>query len=93
MVHNKSRPHVEAMAMGLPVIATNWSGPTAFLSDKWALPLRYDGLVELEDRTAPEKGEHARVRIRPIYLLRSSPLRFLDSNFREIPYGHENSTP
>ena len=26
------RPHVEAMAMGLPVIATNWSGPTAFMS-------------------------------------------------------------
>ena len=24
------RPHVEAMSMGLPVIATNWSGPTAF---------------------------------------------------------------
>ena len=23
------RPHVEAMAMGLPVIATNWSGSTA----------------------------------------------------------------
>ena len=26
------RPHAEAMAMGLPVIATNWSGPTAFMS-------------------------------------------------------------
>ena len=22
------RPHVEAMAMGLPIITTNWSGPT-----------------------------------------------------------------
>ena len=28
------RPHVEAMSMGLPVIATNWSGPTAFLDDE-----------------------------------------------------------
>ena len=27
------RPHVEAMAMGLPVIATNWSGPTAYLDE------------------------------------------------------------
>ena len=26
------RPHVEAMAMGLPVIATNWSGPTEYVS-------------------------------------------------------------
>ena len=26
------RPHVEAMAMGLPLIATNWSGPTAFMT-------------------------------------------------------------
>jgi glycosyltransferase involved in cell wall biosynthesis len=25
------RPHVEAMAMGLPVIATNWSGPTEYV--------------------------------------------------------------
>ncbi|KAL3900950.1 MAG: hypothetical protein SGPRY_012363 [Prymnesium sp.] len=28
------RPLVEAMAMGLPVIATNWSGPTAFLDEE-----------------------------------------------------------
>ena len=27
-----TRPHVEAMAMGLPLIATNWSGPTAFMT-------------------------------------------------------------
>lgn len=25
------RPHVEAMSMGLPVIATNWSGPTEYV--------------------------------------------------------------
>ena len=41
------RPHVEAMAMGLPVLATNWSGPTAFLSERNGYPLRFDGLVEL----------------------------------------------
>jgi glycosyltransferase involved in cell wall biosynthesis len=28
------RPHVEAMAMGLPVIATNWSGPTEYVSGR-----------------------------------------------------------
>mmetsp|Transcript_18086 Transcript_18086/g.51778 ORF Transcript_18086/g.51778 Transcript_18086/m.51778 type:complete len:563 (+) Transcript_18086:66-1754(+) len=27
------RPYMEAMAMGLPVIATNWSGPTAFVTE------------------------------------------------------------
>ena len=35
------RPHVEAMAMGLPVIATNWSGPTAFLDESVGYPLQY----------------------------------------------------
>jgi glycosyltransferase involved in cell wall biosynthesis len=28
------RPHVEAMSLGLPVIATNWSGPTAFMTER-----------------------------------------------------------
>lgn len=35
------RPHVEAMAMALPVIATNWSGPTAFLDQEVGYPLQY----------------------------------------------------
>lgn len=39
------RPHVEAMAMGVPVIATNWSGPTAFLTEENGWPLAIDGLV------------------------------------------------
>ncbi len=28
------RPHAEAMAMGLPVVATNWSGNTEFMTDE-----------------------------------------------------------
>ena len=36
------RPHVEAMAMGLPVVATNWSGPTEFLDEANGYPLRLD---------------------------------------------------
>jgi len=43
------RPHVEAMAMGLPVIATDWSGPTAFLSGPVGYPLRINGLVNITD--------------------------------------------
>ena len=34
--------------MGLPVIATNWSGPTAFLTEENGYPLGYT-LVELPD--------------------------------------------
>lgn len=33
------RPHLEALSMGLPVIATNWSGPTEFLTQDNAYPL------------------------------------------------------
>ena len=36
------RPHVEAMATGLPVIATNWSGPAAFLDEEVGYPLGYE---------------------------------------------------
>lgn len=43
------RPHVEAMSMGLPVIATNWSGSTEFLTDETALPLRIDGLSKVTE--------------------------------------------
>jgi len=38
------RPYMEAMSMGLPVIATNWSGPTEFIHDDvgYLLPIRKD---------------------------------------------------
>ncbi|KXZ47296.1 hypothetical protein GPECTOR_36g22 [Gonium pectorale] len=38
-------PIAEAMALGLPVIATNWSGPTAYLDDSVGYPLPYNSLV------------------------------------------------
>ena len=50
------RPHVEAMAMAKPVIATNWSGPTAFLDESCGYPLRYDGLVEVFWNACPGVG-------------------------------------
>ena len=46
------RPHVEAMSLGLPVIATNWSGPTAFMTRQNAYPLA----VENELVALPEDG-------------------------------------
>lgn len=36
------RPIVEAMAMALPVIATNWSGPTEYLTEENGYPLPVD---------------------------------------------------
>jgi len=46
------RPHVEAMAMSLPVIATNWSGPTAFLTAA-------NGCVQHGSCRRPAEAEHA----------------------------------
>eukprot|EP00041_Stephanoeca_diplocostata_P020147 m.444507 g.444507 ORF g.444507 m.444507 type:complete len:313 (+) comp21489_c0_seq26:1200-2138(+) len=43
------RPHVEAMAMQVPVIATNWSGPTAYLDETNGFPLSIDGLVTVRE--------------------------------------------
>lgn len=51
------RPHVEAMAMGLPIIATNWSGPTEFMTEENGYPVALDygddgtgdGLVEIDE--------------------------------------------
>lgn len=41
------RPHCEAMAMGLPVLATNWSGPTAFMTDENSFPIRIRNLTSV----------------------------------------------
>lgn len=40
------RPYMEAMAMGLPVIATNWSGPTEFVNEQNGYLLPIKGLVD-----------------------------------------------
>jgi glycosyltransferase involved in cell wall biosynthesis len=38
------RPHVEAMSMALPVLATNWSGPVEFLDETVGYPIAIEGL-------------------------------------------------
>ncbi|CAI5493595.1 unnamed protein product [Closterium sp. Naga37s-1] len=43
------RPIVEAMASGLPVIATNWSGITEYLNEENGYPLPVDHLSEVPD--------------------------------------------
>ncbi|KAH7279822.1 hypothetical protein KP509_37G038700 [Ceratopteris richardii] len=48
------RPHVEAMSMGLPVIATNWSGMTEYMTETNSYPIYVERLVEVEE--GPFKG-------------------------------------
>lgn len=48
------RPIVEAMAMSLPVITTNWSGPTEYLTDENSYPLPFVGMSEVGE--GPFKG-------------------------------------
>lgn len=48
------RPVVEAMAMELPVIVTNWSGPTEYLTEENGYPLDVDMLTEVTED--PFKG-------------------------------------
>ncbi|XBH69456.1 uncharacterized protein [Aegilops tauschii subsp. strangulata] len=48
------RPVVEAMAMELPVIVTNWSGPTEYLTQENGYPLDVDRLTEVTE--GPFKG-------------------------------------
>ena len=43
------RPLVEAMAMSLPVIATNWSGPTEYLTDENSYPLPVERMSEVKE--------------------------------------------
>uniref|UniRef100_A0A7S0GA45 Glycosyl transferase family 1 domain-containing protein n=1 Tax=Proboscia inermis TaxID=420281 RepID=A0A7S0GA45_9STRA len=43
------RPYIEAMAMGLPVIATNWSGPTEFVTPENGYLLPLNSLEPLVD--------------------------------------------
>lgn len=48
------RPIVEAMAMSLPVIATNWSGPTEYLTEENSYPLPVERMSEVKE--GPFKG-------------------------------------
>uniref|UniRef100_A0A383WC78 Glycosyl transferase family 1 domain-containing protein n=1 Tax=Tetradesmus obliquus TaxID=3088 RepID=A0A383WC78_TETOB len=72
------RPQVEAMAMGLPVISTNWSGITAYLDERVGYPISVDRLVPVQGsgqavgwfqglRWAQPSVQHLRQLMRRVY--------------------------
>lgn len=71
------RPHVEAMSMALPVIATNWSGMTEYMTEANSYPLQVDDLVQVIE--GPFKGHlwaepsvtHLRSLMRHVFTYRS----------------------
>ena len=74
------RPHVEAMAMGLPVIATNWSGPAAYLDESVGYPLEFEvqpvpSDLNLEGHNWAEPNvAHLRMLMRRVYERRDEAL-------------------
>ena len=68
-------PILEAMACGLPVIATGWGAQTDFLNDETAYPLAVEGLVPAQAKCPYYRGfnwaepsyDHLRTLMRRVY--------------------------
>lgn len=82
------RPHVEAMAMALPVIATNWSGPTEFMTEANSYPVRIeDALVALPEESAFRTHKWAQ----PSATALRAAMRAVASNPQEAKAKGENA--
>jgi glycosyltransferase involved in cell wall biosynthesis len=68
------RPHVEAMAMGLPIISTFWSGPEEFMNPNNSYPLQIEGMDEITEgpfrthKWARPDLEHLKALMRHVFL-------------------------
>lgn len=49
-------PILEAMACGLPTIATNWSAQTDFMNEKYAYPVEVEKLIDAKAKCAYYEG-------------------------------------
>ena len=94
-------PILEAMACGLPVIATNWSAQTDFLNDDTGYPLEIDGLISAEAKCpyyvghkwAQPSYEHLRVLLRRVFDKRDAAASIgqFASNYVNREYSWNNS--
>jgi len=63
-------PIIEAMSMGLPTIATNWSGNTEFMTEKNSYLIEVEALVNAtvkDHKWAQPKETHLRTLMRRVY--------------------------
>ena len=57
-------PCVEAMSMGLPIVVTNFSGPTEYLNEKYSYPIpihnniNHDGTAEPDSNACTNLMQH-----------------------------------
>lgn len=86
------RPHVEAMAMELPVIATFWSGTTEYMTEANSYPLKVDGLTEVSYWTATltsavHRCQSTEVTLLKCALCRSRKVHFVATSGRIRPWS------
>jgi len=68
-------PVLEAMACGMPVISTNWSGPADFLTESTGYPLNVRAMIDAEARCVYYQGfqwadpdiDHLKALMRQVY--------------------------
>ena len=76
-------PQVEAMLMELPVIATNFSGPTAYLHANHSFPLRYVD-VDVETGYANPDKDHLRYLLRKVISMSPEARKRVGKNARSF---------